>query len=101
MFYILDNVTEMCCIQDMDAETSLHRLGQTLREARQRRGLTQAEVAQRAGLQRGRVIQAEQGDPSLSMRAYSALAAALDQEFALTPARLPTLEEIQELMRDA
>ncbi len=85
----------------MDADTLLHRLGVALREARQRRGLTQAEAAQRAGLQRGRVIQAEKGDPSLSMRAYAALAAALDQEFLLTPARLPTLEEMQDLMRDA
>lgn len=97
----MDIYHPMCCIQNMDFDTLLYRLGIALREARQRRGLTQAEAAQRAGLQRGRVIQAEKGDPSLSMRAYAALAAALDQEFSLTPARLPTLEEIQELMRDA
>ena len=97
----MDISLPMCCIQDMDSATLLYRLGIALREARQRRGLTQAEAAQRAGLQRGRVIQAEKGDPSLSMRAYAALAAALDQEFSLVPARLPTLEEIQALMRDA
>jgi len=85
----------------MDADTMLYRLGGALREARLRRGLTQADAAKRAGLQRGRVIKAEKGDPSLSMRAYAVLAAALGQECKLVPARLPTLDEIRELMRDA
>ena len=83
----------------MDTDTILLRLGRALRHARQGRGLTQAAAAARAGLVRGRVIQAEKGDGSLSMRAYAQLAASLGLEFSLTPASRPTLDEIDEVMR--
>lgn len=88
----------MSYIPDMDYQTLLYRLSQALRQARQTRGLTQAQVAHLARVPRGRVIQAEQGDPSMAMRHYAKIAAALDQEFALNAARRPTLDEIRELI---
>lgn len=90
----------MYYLWNMDYETSLTRLGTALRKARLERGLTQVDVAKRAGLVRGRVIQAEKGDPSLSMRSYAQLVAALGMELNLVPATRPTLDDIHELMAD-
>lgn len=82
----------------MDAETLLHRLGKSLREARQRRGLTQAQLAALAALPRLKVIQIERGDGFVSVAAYAAVAASLGLEFVPMPARRPTLDEVQELL---
>lgn len=97
----MDMRLKMFYKSDMDADTVLFRVGGALRQARRSRGLTQADAAQRAGLARGRVIQAEKGAGSLSMRAYAQLAASLGMEFELVPAVRPTLDEIQEVMRRA
>lgn len=82
----------------MDTETLLHRFGSTLRNARKRRGLTQAQVAVLAAVPRLKVIQVERGDASVSVGAYAQVAAALGLEFAATPARRPTLDEVAELL---
>lgn len=37
----------------------------------------------------------EKGDPSVGMLAYARVLGALDCEFAVVPAAMPTLEEIQ------
>ncbi|GLQ52379.1 hypothetical protein GCM10010872_38280 [Dyella flava] len=55
--------------------------------------MTQAKVAQLANVPRLKVIQVERGDPSVSMKAYAAIAKALGAELTLTPSRRPTLEE--------
>lgn len=101
MFCFLDICGHLFYIKYMDAETLLLRFGRALRQARLSRGFTQAAAAARAGLVRGRVIQAEKGDGSLSMRAYAQLAASLGMEFTLMPAARPTLDEIHEVMRRA
>ena len=98
MYRILDISKEMFYIWYMDSETLLSRLGIAFRELRRQRGLTQAEVADRVGLPRGKIIQAEKGDPSVSIRAYARLASALGAEFTVRPARRPTLDEIGELL---
>lgn len=82
----------------MDAQTLLHRLGKSLREARIRRGLTQAQLAALAAVPRLKIIQIERGDASVSSGAYAEVAAALAMEFGLIPARRPTLEEVAELL---
>jgi transcriptional regulator with XRE-family HTH domain len=84
----------------MDTRTLLSRFGTALRTARRNRGLTQANLAVLAGLPRLKIIQVEQGDASVSIGAYAAVAAALGFEFALSPARRPTLEEVQGLLDD-
>ncbi len=84
----------------MDAKTVLQRLGAALRAARQRRGVKQADLAASASLPRLKIIQIERGDASVSIGAYANVAAALGMEFALTPARRPTLDEVKELLGD-
>lgn len=90
----------MSIIQYMDPETLLLRFGKSLREARKRRGLTQAQLAQLAAVPRLKVIQVERGEPSVSIRFYADIAAALGLEFATVPARRPTLEEVREMLAD-
>ena len=83
----------------MESVTALKRLAKVIREARKRRGLTQVQVAAMAGLPRLKVIQVEKGEASVSAGAYAAIAAALNMEFSLVPARRPTLEEVPELLK--
>jgi HTH-type transcriptional regulator/antitoxin HipB len=83
----------------MDSTTALKRLAEVLRGARKRRGLTQAQVAAMAGLPRLKVILVEKGQASVSAGAYAAVAAALNMEFSIVPARRPTLEEVPELLK--
>lgn len=80
----------------MDANTALIRLGASLREMRTRRGLTQAALADLAGVPRLKVIQVEAGSPKVSAAAYASVASALRAELSATPARRPTLDELQE-----
>jgi len=79
----------------MDHTTITLRLGEQLRERRLSRGLTQARLAALAGLTRQKVIAIERGDQSVGMNAYSRVLGALDCEFQVTPAAMPTLDEIQ------
>ena len=89
----------MCIIRDMKT-LALHRFGQQIKTARQRRGLTQAAVAERAGLPRVKVIQAEKGVSTVSIGAYALIGAALGVELTLVPSRRPTLEEARLLFAD-
>jgi transcriptional regulator with XRE-family HTH domain len=83
----------------MSAQIALSRLGGDLRQMRTLRGLTQAEVALRAGLPRLKVIQAEAGKPTVSVAAYASIAGALGGEVSVVPARRPTLDEIDALLK--
>ena len=82
----------------MEANTVLHRLGGSLRDARKQRGLTQAQLAALATVPRLKVIQIERGDASVSIGAYAEVAAALGLEFTPVPARRPTLDEVKEML---
>ena len=75
----------------------IHRLGKQIHEKRMNRGLTQANLAELAGLTRQKVIAVEKGTLSVSMSAYARVLGALDCEFAVIPAAMPTLEELGEL----
>ncbi len=77
----------------MNSTLPLQRLGQSFRDMRARRSLTQADLARLAGVGRRKVIQAEQGDASVSVRSYAAIALALGAELTCVPSRRPTLEE--------
>ncbi|MEH6351311.1 helix-turn-helix transcriptional regulator [Pseudomonas sp. 3JA] len=79
----------------MDYSLILLRLGEQVRKRRRNRGLTQANLATLAGVTRQKVIAIEKGDPSVGMLAYARVLGALDCEFAVVPAAMPTLEEIQ------
>ncbi|SCW96028.1 MULTISPECIES: helix-turn-helix transcriptional regulator [unclassified Pseudomonas] len=79
----------------MDYSLILMRLGEQVRKRRRNRGLTQANLATLAGVTRQKVIAIEKGDPSVGMLAYARVLGALDCEFAVVPAAMPTLEEIQ------
>ncbi|WP_419712137.1 transcriptional regulator [Pseudomonas sp. NFX224] len=59
--------------------------------------LTQARLAELAGLTRQKVIAVEKGTLSVAMVAYARVLGALDCEFAVTPAAMPTLEELGDL----
>ncbi|SCZ34278.1 MULTISPECIES: helix-turn-helix transcriptional regulator [unclassified Pseudomonas] len=78
----------------MDYSLILMRLGEQVRKRRRNRGLTQANLATLAGVTRQKVIAIEKGDPSVGMLAYARVLGALDCEFAVVPAAMPTLEEI-------
>lgn len=78
----------------------LARLGQALKELRQRRGLTQAQAATLARLPREKVVRLEQGRGSIALESYVALAHALGAEFTLVPVRRPTIEEVTEVLKD-
>ena len=71
------------------------RLGEQVRQHRLHRGLTQASLAALAGVTRQKVIAIERGDLSVGMAAYARVLGALDCEFTLVPAAMPTLDEIQ------
>jgi HTH-type transcriptional regulator/antitoxin HipB len=75
----------------------LQKLGQRLRELRQRRGLTQAKLAQQAGVTRLKVIAIEAGRESVVIGSYARVAAALGSELSLAVLTRPTLEELAEV----
>lgn len=79
----------------MDYSLIVTRLGTLIRRRRLNRGLTQARLAVLAGITRQKVIAIEKGDLTVGMAAYARVVGALDCEFALVPAALPTLDEIQ------
>ena len=79
----------------MDYSLIIVRLGEQVRKRRFNRGLTQANLATLAGVTRQKVIAIEKGDPSVGMLAYARVLGALDCEFAVVPAAMPTLDEIQ------
>lgn len=79
----------------MDYALITRRLGEQLRQRRLNRGLTQAALASLASITRQKVIAIEKGDLSVGMVAYARVLGALDSEFAVVPARMPTLDEIQ------
>ncbi|KAI2685572.1 helix-turn-helix transcriptional regulator [Pseudomonas sp. TNT3] len=81
----------------MDYALLVDRLGEQIREKRINRGLTQAQVAQLAGLTRQKVIAVEKGTLSVSMLAFARVLGALDCEFEVVPARMPTLEELGDM----
>lgn len=79
----------------MDHVLIAARLGQQIRQRRLNRGLTQAKLAALAEVTRQKVIAIEQGDLSVSMLAYVRILGALDCEYSLINAVMPTLDEIQ------
>ncbi|HCE6430175.1 TPA: helix-turn-helix transcriptional regulator [Pseudomonas aeruginosa] len=79
----------------MDYSLITRRLGEQIRLRRLNRGLTQAKLAALAGITRQKVIAIERGDLSVGMTAYARVLGALDCEFALVSAAMPTLDEIQ------
>ena len=79
----------------MDYSLITARLGEQLRQRRLNRGLTQARLAALAGITRQKVIAIEKGDLSVGMVAYARVLGALDGVFAIVPAAMPTLDEIQ------
>lgn len=79
----------------MDYSLITIRLGEQVRQRRLNRGLTQAKLADLAGITRQKVIAIEKGGLSVGMTAYARVLGALDCEFALVPAAMPTLDEIQ------
>ncbi len=81
-------------MHNMDHSLITQRLGQQLRQRRLNRGLTQAALASLAGLTRQKIIAIEKGDLSVGMLAYARALAALDAEFNVVPAVMPTLDEI-------
>ncbi|MBK5519211.1 helix-turn-helix transcriptional regulator [Pseudomonas sp. TH10] len=81
----------------MDHALIIGRLSKQIREKRTSRGLTQADLADLAGLTRQKVIAVEKGTLSVSMIAYARVLGALDCEFSVIPARMPTLDELGDL----
>lgn len=79
----------------MDYSLITRRFGEQIRQRRLNRGLTQAKLAVLAGITRQKIIAIERGDLSVGMMAYARVLGALDCEFALVPAAMPTLDEIQ------
>ncbi|MEK1835293.1 helix-turn-helix domain-containing protein [Pseudomonas sp. NPDC089918] len=53
-----------------------------------------SNLAELAGLTRQKVIAVEKGTLSVSLSAYARVLGALDCEFAVIPAAMPTLEEL-------
>lgn len=79
----------------MDYSHITMRLGEQIRQRRLNRGLTQAKLAALAGITRQKIIAIERGDLSVGMMAYARVLGALDCEFSVVPAAMPTLDEIQ------
>lgn len=79
----------------MDYSLITVRLGDQVRQRRLNRGLTQARLATLAGITRQKVIAIEKGDLSVGMVAYARALGALDCEFSVVPAVMPTLDEIE------
>lgn len=84
----------------MDIPVITQRLGDQVRAMRLNRGYTQAELAKLAGVTRQKLIEIEQGSPSVSMNAYARVIAALGSEFKLVPVTMPTLEELEDLFNE-
>lgn len=84
----------------MDTSVITRRLGDQIRAMRFNRGYTQAQLAKVAGVTRQKLIEIEQGSPSVSMNAYARVIAALGSEFKLVPVTLPTLEELEDLFNE-
>lgn len=84
----------------MDTSIITQRLAEQVRSMRLNRGYTQAYMAQLAGVTRQKLIEIEQGSPSVSMNAYARVIAALDSEVKLMPASKPTLEELRDMFND-
>lgn len=84
----------------MDTSVITRRLGDQIRAMRLNRGYTQAQLAKVAGVTRQKLIEIEQGSPSVSMNAYARVIAALGSEFKLVPVTLPTLEELEDLFNE-
>ncbi|MEX3774216.1 helix-turn-helix transcriptional regulator [Pseudomonas sp. MYb118] len=79
----------------MDYSLITTRLGEQIRQRRLNRGLTQVRLAEMAAVTRQKVIAIEKGDLTVGMTAYARVLGALDCEFAVVPAVMPTLDEIQ------
>lgn len=79
----------------MDYALITKRLGEQIRQRRLNRGLTQVRLASLADIPRQKVIAIEKGELSVGMLAYARVLGALDCEFAVVPAAMPTLDEIQ------
>lgn len=84
----------------MEPATITQRLGDQVRAMRLNRGYKQAELADLAGVTRQKLIEIEQGSPSVSMNAYARVIAALGSEIKLVPVTLPTLEELEDLFNE-
>ena len=84
----------------MDTSIITQRLGEQVRAMRLSRGYKQAELAKLAGITRQKIIEIEQGSPSVSMNAYARVIAALGSELKLVPVTLPTLEELGDLFNE-
>ncbi|MCF5720721.1 helix-turn-helix domain-containing protein [Pseudomonas syringae] len=84
----------------MDTSIITQRLGDQVRAMRLNRGYKQAELANLAGVTRQKLIEIEQGSPSVSMNAYARVIAALGSELKLVPVTLPTLEELGDLFNE-
>ncbi|RQO60734.1 helix-turn-helix domain-containing protein [Pseudomonas sp. KBW05] len=84
----------------MDTSIITQRLGEQVRAMRLSRGYKQAELAKLAGITRQKLIEIEQGSPSVSMNAYARVIAALGSELKLVPVTLPTLEELGDLFNE-
>jgi HTH-type transcriptional regulator / antitoxin HipB len=84
----------------MDTSIITQRLGEQVRAMRLSRGYKQAELAKLAGITRQKMIEIEQGSPSVSMNAYARVIAALGSELKLVPVTLPTLEELGDLFNE-
>ena len=102
MSHIRDISPCMSYIPDMthrDTPLKLTRqLGQALRAERKRRGWTQAQTAQRAGIGRQKLIEVEQGRPSVVIGTYAAVMSALDLEPAVKTATI-SIDEFPQLKR--
>lgn len=72
----------------------IKRLGATIRAARISRGLTQAQLAGLCGLTRPRIIDIDQGNPSIKIDAYFSAAGSMGQELALRPIERPAFEDL-------
>ncbi|MGY2338664.1 transcriptional regulator [Pseudomonas sp. SDO5532_S415] len=81
----------------MDHSLIASRLAQQIRDKRTNRGLTQAQLTKLADLPRQKIIAVEKGALSVAMVAYARVLGALDCEFTVTPAAMPTLEELGDL----
>lgn len=84
----------------MDFSVITQRLGVQVRTMRLNRGYKQADLALLAGITRQKLIEIEQGSPSVSMSAYARVIAALGSEIKLVPASMPTLEEVEDLFNE-
>lgn len=84
----------------MTGNYQTHQLGASLREMRAHRGLTQEQAAQLAGLTRHKVMEVESGKDTVSISAYTRLAAALGAALSTTSRTRPTLDELPTLGLD-